>query len=68
MDKKNLIICIVALAALIGAIAFGISSLYSGKDGDLREADNAAAIERFSLLQAIPSDAAMILYFMHSPC
>ena len=63
MDKKNLIICIVALAALIGAIAFGISSLYSGKDGDLREADNAAAIERFSLLQAIPSDAAMILYF-----
>ena len=63
MDKKNLIICIVALAALIGAIAFGISSLYSSKDGDLRDADNAAAIERFSLLQTIPSDAAMILYF-----
>ena len=62
MDKKNLIICIVALAALIGAIVLGISSLYSGKDGDSRNADNAAA-DRFSLLQAVPSDAAMVLYF-----
>jgi len=61
MNKKTLIICIAALAILLALLAGAVSVLYSdtGKSkGGTGSRDLPAS---YSLLEAVPSDAAMIL-------
>ena len=59
MNKKTLIICLIALVALAGIAAAGIAVLYKGDSGE--GVNTGAAISDYSLLPAVPSDAAMLL-------
>ena len=59
MNRKTLIICIVALVVLAGLAVAGISALYRDDSG--KNTDTGVAISDYSLLPAVPSDAAMLL-------
>lgn len=58
MSRKGIIISLVVLVLMLGCIAFGISSLYSGRDGE--KVQVVPAGEKFPLLKAVPSDAAAV--------
>ncbi len=63
MNKKVLIACLSALAALAAVITVSVVFLYSGKG---KEKDGAAALPQkaeYRLLSAVPSDAAMFMTF-----
>lgn len=71
MDKKTLIICLSVLVTLLVLTVFGVAFLYSG-DGSPKtettvlvssETARKQAVEAYPLLQAVPSDAAMIMTF-----
>ena len=59
MNKKTLIICLVALVALAGLAAIGIANLYKGEPGE--DQVTGTAVSEYSLLPAVPSDAVMLL-------
>lgn len=62
MNKKTLIACIALLVVLLAGIAVAVSFLYrgsgSGRDDSVVQVN---ARERYPLLSAVPSDAAMVL-------
>ena len=62
MNKRTLIACIALLVVLLAGIAVAVSFLYRGS-GSVR-ADSVVQVnarERYPLLSAVPSDAAMVL-------
>ena len=65
MNKKTLIACIVLLILLVAGIATSVGLLYSGSgSGRTNTPDgHLSAQQRYPLLGAVPSDAAMLLYF-----
>lgn len=70
MDKKTLIICLSVLVTLLTLTVFGVAFLYSGDDSPKTEAAQISgeaavkqAVEAYPLLQAVPSDAAMMMTF-----
>lgn len=64
MNKKTLIACIVLLILLLAGIATAVGFLYSGWGSETAQpAGRLSAQQRYPLLGAVPSDAAMLLYF-----
>jgi len=58
MSRKNLIICISLVAVLVIGIIYGIASLYKGEGGSSIKTPGS-----YPLLQAVPSDAALVMHF-----
>ena len=63
MSKKSLIICLCVLALLIAAIGVGVKMLYSGKP---QSSDGEPAVSHAGILQAVPSDAALVFCFQNA--
>ena len=64
MNKKTLIACIVLLVILLAGIATAVGFLYSGSGKDVSDpAGRTDVRQRYPLLGAVPSDAAMLLCF-----
>lgn len=59
MNRKSLIICLVAAAVMLCGIALAVAGLYSG--GGKSPARHSASVT--GILEAVPSDAAMIATF-----
>lgn len=60
MNKKTIVIYIAVALIFIAGIAAGVSLLYKGDTGKPAQMSKSGAIERFPLLQTVPSDAAAI--------
>ena len=60
MSKKTLYILIAAAVILIGGIAVAVASLYSNTKEKGPAVDPAQFIERHALIEAVPSDAAIV--------
>ena len=60
MSKKTLYILIAAAVILIGGIAVAVASLYSDSNKKAPAVDPAQFIERHALIEAVPSDAAIV--------
>jgi len=69
MSKKTLIICLSALAALLVLVVAGVTMLYrgdsasKGQDGISAETARKTVVAKYPLMQAVPADAAMLMYF-----
>ncbi len=61
MNRKTLTILTVAAVVLIGGIAFAVSMLYSGSGSSGAQTEDSLFQERHKLIEAIPSDAAIVL-------
>ena len=61
MSKKTLYTLIAVAAILIGVIAVAVASLYSGSKEKAPTVDAGQFIERHELVEAVPSDAAIVL-------
>ena len=61
MNRKSILISVAALAIMVAGLIWAMSSLYSkgDKSSPVRSVDTPSA----ALLKAIPSDAAVVLYF-----
>lgn len=60
MNKKTIVIYIAVALIFLAGIAAGVSLLYKGDTVKPAQMSKSSAIERFPLLQAVPSDAAAI--------
>ncbi|MDO5442684.1 MAG: hypothetical protein Q4G10_03345 [Bacteroidia bacterium] len=60
MNKKTLVIYIAVALVFLAGIAAGVSLLYKGDSDKPAQMSKSSAVERFPLLQAVPSDAAAI--------
>jgi len=62
MNRKTLILCIAALALLTALVAVAVANLFSGKDSQTPEpvAVQKEDVTGYPLLEAVPSDAAML--------
>lgn len=64
MNKKTLIACIVLLVILLAGIATAVGFLYSGTGKEVSDPVGRTDVrQRYPLLGAVPSDAAMLLCF-----
>ena len=63
MSKKSLIICLCILLALVAAICVGVKMLYSGKP---QPSEGERAVSHAVVLQAVPSDAALVFCFQNA--
>ena len=63
MSKKSLIICLCILLLLVAAIGVGLKMLYSPKS---QPSDGEAAVSHAGILQAVPSDAALVFCFQNA--
>lgn len=60
MSKKTLYILIAVAVILVGGIAVAVASLYSDSKGKAPAVDAGQFIERHELIEAVPSDAAIV--------
>ena len=60
MSRKTLYLLIALSVILAGGIAVAIFSLYSGKGKEKKTVDTGQFIEQHALIEAIPSDAAIV--------
>ncbi len=60
MNRRSLIICLVALAVMILGIGVAVSFLYSGMDDGRVKGNHVPDQERFLLLPAVPADAVFV--------
>lgn len=64
-----MIICLSALAALLVLVVAGVTMLYrgdsasKGQDGISAETARKTVVAKYPLMQAVPADAAMLMYF-----
>ena len=66
MNRKSIIISLIALAVLIAFVAIAVFFLYSGKSFAWKKGvdqSEVSAISNFKLLPAVPSDAAALMTF-----
>jgi hypothetical protein len=63
VSKKSLIICLCILLLLIAAIGMGVKMLYSGKP---QPSEGEKAVSHAGILQAVPSDAALVFCFQNA--
>lgn len=63
MSKKSLIICLCILLLLVAAIVVGVRMLYSG---DPQPSEGERAVSHAGILQAVPSDAALVFSFQNA--
>ena len=61
MNRKTFALLITAAVILMGGITFAVMKLYSGPRENHDEAEDTRFFERHRLIEAIPSDAAIIL-------
>ena len=60
MRKSTLYILISLAAILVAGIIIALKSLYPGKEDNNHKVDPGQAIERHELIEAVPSDAAIV--------
>ena len=60
MRKSTIYILIALVAVLVAGIAVAVKSLYSGSDKNKTAVDTGQFIERHELIEAVPSDAAIV--------
>ena len=63
MNRKTLIVCIAALVILTGLVIAGVAVLYSPGNGSHADDSPSLPKSEYKLLQAVPSDAAMLMSF-----
>lgn len=67
MSRKSLILCLAVLLVMISGIGIAVSFLYSDFGSEIRkESDVLREDSRYSLLSAVPSDAALVGCFSRS--